>query len=63
MTTKSAEMEELDDLKGRVVEAAGVIARGQGGGRTERDVLRENLAVSPHCGFASDHSEGGCGNG
>ena len=61
VTTKAAEMEELDDLKARVYQAAEVIARGQGEGRTKEDALRDNLAVSPQCGFASMHEEGGVG--
>ncbi|EXJ53729.1 uncharacterized protein A1O5_12978 [Cladophialophora psammophila CBS 110553] len=61
VTTKSAEMEDLDELKKRVYQAADVVAEGQGNGRTREDALRDNLAVSPQCGFASDHSEGGIG--
>ncbi|KIW82974.1 hypothetical protein Z517_02217 [Fonsecaea pedrosoi CBS 271.37] len=61
VTTKSAEMEDLDELKNRVYQAADVVAEGQGNGRTREDALRDNLAVSPQCGFASDHSEGGVG--
>ncbi|ETI21574.1 hypothetical protein G647_07921 [Cladophialophora carrionii CBS 160.54] len=61
VTTKSAEMEDLAALKDRVYQAAEVIAQGQGEGRTREDALRDNLAVSPQCGFASDHSEGGVG--
>jgi methionine synthase II (cobalamin-independent) len=51
VTTKAAELESLDDLKAQVHEAAKVIAKGQG--RTEEEVLKSNLAVSPSCGFAS----------
>ncbi|OQV05998.1 Cobalamin-independent synthase, Catalytic domain-containing protein [Cladophialophora immunda] len=61
VTTKSAEMEDLDELKKRVYQAADVVAEGQGNERTREDALRDNLAVSPQCGFASDHSEGGVG--
>jgi methionine synthase II (cobalamin-independent) len=61
VTTKSAEMEDLNALKERVYQAADIVAKGQGGGRTREDALRDNLAVSPQCGFASDHSEGGTG--
>ncbi|KIW94419.1 uncharacterized protein Z519_04395 [Cladophialophora bantiana CBS 173.52] len=61
VTTKSAEMEDLDELKKRVYQAADVVAEGQGNGRTREDALQDNLAVSPQCGFASDHSEGGVG--
>lgn len=59
VTTKFSEMENLDDLKAKVYQAADVIAKGQG--RTREDALRDNLAVSTQCGFASDHSEGGVG--
>ncbi|KAJ9613455.1 hypothetical protein H2200_003397 [Cladophialophora chaetospira] len=61
VTTKSAEMEDLAALKERVYQAADVVAKGQGRRRTREDALRDNLAVSPQCGFASDHSEGGVG--
>lgn len=61
VTTKFPEMEDLDDLVARVHEAADVIARGQGDGRTREQVLRENLAVSPQCGFASGMVGGGTG--
>lgn len=61
VTTKDAQMEELDVLKERVFSAAEAIAQGQGGGRTRDDALRDNLAVSPQCGFASDHAKGGLG--
>ena len=32
-------------------DAAGIIAKGQG--RTQKEVLEENVGVSPGCGFAS----------
>lgn len=51
VTTKSAELEDLQTLKERVSKAAETIAKGQG--RTKDEVLRDNLAVSPQCGFAS----------
>lgn len=59
VTTKFSDMENLDDLKAKVCQAADAIAEGQG--RTREDALRDNLAVSTQCGFASDHSEGGVG--
>lgn len=59
VTTKFSEMENLDELKAKVYQAADVIAEGQG--RKREDALRDNLAVSTQCGFASDHSEGGVG--
>lgn len=51
VTTKSAKMEKVEDLKARVMQAADVIAEGQGVSRDE--ALKSNLAVSPQCGFAS----------
>ena len=51
VTTKYAESEDIDLLKARVMNAAEMIARGQG--RSQEDALRDNLAVSPQCGFAS----------
>ncbi|KAK5209443.1 hypothetical protein LTR41_004979 [Exophiala xenobiotica] len=59
VTTKYAELEDLNELKGRVYQAADAIAEAQG--RAREDALCDNLAVSPQCGFASDHSEGGMG--
>lgn len=50
-TTKFEELEDLQVLMGRILEAADVIAKGQG--RSREDVLRQNIAVSPQCGFAS----------
>lgn len=51
VTTKDAELEDLDGLERQVYEAAEIIAKGQG--RTRDEVVRDNLAVSPSCGFAS----------
>lgn len=51
VTTKDAELEDLDGLERQVYEAAEIIAKGQG--RTRDEVIRDNLAVSPSCGFAS----------
>ena len=59
VTTKSAQLEDLQNLKERVLKAADVIAKGQG--RTKEDVLRDNLAVSPQCGFASVSHGAGIG--
>ena len=50
-TTKFEELEDLQILLDRVLEAANVIAKGQG--RSAEDVLRQNIAFSPQCGFAS----------
>ncbi|PYH97152.1 methionine synthase, vitamin-B12 independent, partial [Aspergillus ellipticus CBS 707.79] len=51
VSTKSAELETLDELEARVYEAADVIAQGQG--RSRQEVLDTTLGVSPQCGFAS----------
>ncbi len=51
VTTKSAEMETLEGLRSRIHEAADIIAKAQG--KTRQDVIRDNIAVSPSCGFAS----------
>lgn len=59
VTTKFAEIEDLLTLKGRVYEAADIIANAQG--RAKEDVLQRNLAVSPQCGFASASDGTGLG--
>ncbi|KAF7338877.1 Methionine vitamin-b12 [Mycena sanguinolenta] len=51
VSTKTAELEDIDVLEARVREAAEVIAKGQG--RSAEEVLEDTLAVSPQCGFAS----------
>jgi methionine synthase II (cobalamin-independent) len=51
VTTKDAKMENVDALKARVVQAADIIAKGQGVSREE--ALTNNIAISPQCGFAS----------
>ena len=55
VTTKDAKMENMDDLKARVMQAADIIAKGQGVSREE--ALANNIAISPQCGFAS-HEDG-----
>ncbi|KAH9843415.1 methionine synthase, vitamin-B12 independent [Teratosphaeria destructans] len=57
VTTKYAEMEPLDQVKAKVLQAADEIASAQG--RTQRQVLDDSLAISPQCGFSS--SEQGTG--
>lgn len=59
VTTKHAEMEDIDALKGRVLQAADIIAKGQGTSRDE--ALQNNIAVSPQCGFASASDGSGVG--
>ncbi|KAJ7258411.1 methionine synthase, vitamin-B12 independent [Mycena haematopus] len=51
VSTKTGELEDIDVLQARVREAAEVIAKGQG--RSAEEVLKDTLAVSPQCGFAS----------
>ncbi|KAJ4354267.1 uncharacterized protein N0V89_006001 [Didymosphaeria variabile] len=53
ISTKTPELEDLDELRRRVQDAATVIASGQK--RTTGEVLEDSLAVSPQCGFASAH--------
>lgn len=56
VSTKQSQLENLDTLEKKVREAAAVIAREQGRGTLE--VLKEQIAVSPQCGFASaEHSK------
>ena len=59
VTTKSSEMENIDDLKARMFEAADIIAESRGVSREE--ALQSNLAVSPQCGFASASEGTGVG--
>ena len=51
VTTKNAEMENIDELKARVYQAAEIISKGQG--VSIEEALKCNIAVSPQCGFAS----------
>ena len=51
VTTKDSELEDIGSLEQQVYEAAQIIADGQG--RSKEDVMRDNLAVSPSCGFSS----------
>ena len=59
VTTKNAEMEDQSELKARVLQAADIIADGQGVSSDE--ALQNSIAVSPQCGFAS--AGDGCGVG
>lgn len=58
VSTKTPEMEDIEMLKGRVQEAAEVIAKGQG--RSTEEVM-EKMGVSPQCGFSSAAQGGGTG--
>lgn len=51
VSTKKSELEDLDVLEEKVRLAAEVIAKAQG--TTLEEVLRNQIAVSPQCGFAS----------
>ncbi|KAJ5727037.1 hypothetical protein N7493_006064 [Penicillium malachiteum] len=59
VSTKSPDLEDLDELVQRVHSAAEVIARGQG--RSVEEVIQTSLGVSPQCGFASMSLGGGRG--
>ncbi|KAK4988718.1 hypothetical protein LTR66_007243 [Elasticomyces elasticus] len=50
VTTKSPELEDAQEIKDKVLQAADIIAEGQG--RTREEAMR-NLGISPQCGFAS----------
>jgi len=54
ITSKFAEMEDLEEMKRRGYQAADFGA--EGNGESRKEALRR-LGVSPQCGFAS-HSEG-----
>ena len=50
VSTKVPEMEDPEEIKRKVLEAAEIIAKGQG--RTKEEAM-ENIGISPQCGFAS----------
>ncbi|PVI01077.1 5-methyltetrahydropteroyltriglutamate-homocysteine methyltransferase [Periconia macrospinosa] len=54
ITSKFPEMEDKEEMKKRVLQAADVMAKGQGESREE---ALKRVGVSPQCGFAS-HAEG-----
>ena len=54
ISSKTPKLEELETLKGRVYQAADIIAAGNS--ETREDALKR-MGVSPQCGFAS-HAEG-----
>ena len=58
VTTKSAEIEDLQVLKKRIEEAVITIAEGQG---RDREEVMKNVGVSPQCGFSSASSGWGVG--
>ena len=59
VTTKNAELEDVDILKGTVRDAADNIAKGQG--ISSDEALKKCLAMSPQCGFASIAEGAGTG--
>ncbi|KAJ5771050.1 uncharacterized protein N7511_003101 [Penicillium nucicola] len=59
VSTKSPELEDVEEMTARVYAAAEIIARGQC--RTVADVLDSSMGVSPQCGFASMSKGGGQG--
>lgn len=54
ITSKFLEMEDLEELRGSVYQAADFVAEGNGKGRRE---ALGRLGVSPQCGFASHSAE------
>ncbi|KAI1501319.1 5-methyltetrahydropteroyltriglutamate-homocysteine methyltransferase [Biscogniauxia marginata] len=52
ITSKFPELENIDEMRARVFEAADIIA--QGAGQTREEALKR-IGVSPQCGFASHH--------
>ncbi|KAF2502821.1 5-methyltetrahydropteroyltriglutamate-homocysteine methyltransferase [Lophium mytilinum] len=54
ITSKFPEMEDIEEMKKRIYQAAEMVAKGSG--QTKEDALKR-LGVSPQCGFAS-HAEG-----
>lgn len=54
VTSKFPELEDKEEMKRRVYEAADVVAKGRG--QTREQALK-SLGVSPQCGFAS-HEQG-----
>lgn len=52
ITSKFPELENLEEMRARVLEAADYVA--QGTGQTRAEALKR-LGVSPQCGFASHH--------
>lgn len=52
ITSKFPELEDVDELKEKVLQAADIIA--EGAGQTREEALKR-IGVSPQCGFASHH--------
>lgn len=56
VSTKKAEVEDQEVVKGRILEAAEVVAKGQG---VSKEEALGCLGVSPQCGFSSSSLAGG----
>lgn len=54
VTSKFPQMEDVEEMKGRIFQAAEFVARGSG---ESREQALQRLGVSPQCGFAS-HEDG-----
>jgi methionine synthase II (cobalamin-independent) len=52
ITSKFAEVEDIEEMKKKVYAAADLMAKGESG--TREQALKQ-LGVSPQCGFASHH--------
>jgi methionine synthase II (cobalamin-independent) len=57
VSTKDAKLEDPGELKTKVLKAADMIAKGQG--VAPEEALRNNIAISPQCGFSSQSAGGG----
>ncbi|KAK5128897.1 hypothetical protein LTR85_000230 [Meristemomyces frigidus] len=56
VSTKKADLEDVDELKRKIEQAAEVVARGQG---VSKEEALDCLALSPQCGFSSSSLAGG----
>jgi methionine synthase II (cobalamin-independent) len=54
IASKSSTRENLEQMKAKVLDAAGLVAEAQGNGATKKDALIR-IGVSPRCGFASHY--------
>lgn len=50
VSTKTPQLEDKEEMKQKVLQAADIIAKGQGRSREE---AMEQIGISPQCGFAS----------
>ncbi|KAK4545228.1 hypothetical protein LTR36_003407 [Oleoguttula mirabilis] len=56
VSTKKADLEDVDVLKAKIAQAAEVVAKGQG---VSKEEALDCLALSPQCGFSSSSLAGG----